>query len=159
MENKQAGNKIVAWLNREVRDYVYGPRRMFAPLHIVFVVLVVVFASFAGVAFAQCMVPIPADGAGTFVDGYAHRYMFDVGAIAAILALVLVRRVFRALCAAYVRRLDMNDAIRGGEVLCGCTGCVKQSLAPTLRAVAVSNGDYAGDAGDRERGDNNGGDA
>ena len=114
MEKNQASNKIVACLNREVRDYVYGPRRMFAPLHIVFVMFTVVFATIAGVAFAQHMAPIPVDGVGTFDDGYTHRYMFDMGAIASIIALVIVRRVFRAALTAYVRRLDMDDAIRAG---------------------------------------------
>ena len=33
---KNMSGKIVAWLNDGARDYVYGPRRWFSPLRIVF---------------------------------------------------------------------------------------------------------------------------
>lgn len=37
---KNMSGKIVTWLNDALRDYVYGPRRWFNPLRIVFVVMV-----------------------------------------------------------------------------------------------------------------------
>ena len=143
MEKNQASNKIVACLNREVRDYVYGPRRMFAPLHIVFVMFTVMFATIAGVTFAQHMAPTPVDGVGTFADGYTHRYMFEVGAIAAIIALVIVRRVFRAALTAYVRRLDMGNAIRAGGVNPNGSDADTKSVPSRSRGYAgIANGDY-----------------
>lgn len=99
------------FMNDALRDYVYGPRRWFNPLRIVFVVMVAFVASLAGSAFAHYMVPATVDN-GAFEDGYMARCMFDVGAFAFIVIAMLTRRVFRALCASYVRRLDMDDAIR-----------------------------------------------
>lgn len=64
-------------------------------------------AAIVGDAFAHYMVPATVDN-GAFEDGYMARYMFDVGAVAFILAAMLARRAFRAACAAYVRRLDAN---------------------------------------------------
>lgn len=104
---KNMSGKIVAWLNDGARDYVYGPRRWFSPLRIVFVVMVASVASLVGNAFAQYMSPAPA-GVGTFEDGYMYRHLFEIGAVAFILAAMLARRAFRAACAAYVRRLDAN---------------------------------------------------
>lgn len=104
---KNMSGKIVAWLNDGARDYVYGPRRWFSPLRIVFVVMVAFVASLVGNAFAQYMSPAPA-GVGTFEDGYMYRHLFEIGAVAFILAAMLARRAFRAACAAYVRRLDAN---------------------------------------------------
>ena len=54
---KNMSGKIVAWLNDGARDYVYGPRRWFSPLRIVFVVMVAFVASLVGNAFAQYMSP------------------------------------------------------------------------------------------------------
>ena len=151
MEKNQASNKIVARLNREVRDYVYGPRRMFAPLHIVFAMFTVMFATIAGVTFAQHMAPTPADGVGTFADGYTHRYMFEVGALAAIIALVIVRRVFRAALTAYVRRLDMDDGIRAGGVKPNASDADAKSVPSCSRDYAGSeNGDYVSAVDSRE---------
>lgn len=72
-----------------------------------FVVMVAFVASLVGNAFAQYMSPAPA-GVGTFEDGYMYRHLFEIGAVAFILAAMLARRAFRAECAAYVRRLDAN---------------------------------------------------
>ena len=108
---KNMPGKIAAWLNDALRDYVYGPRRWFNPLRIVFVVMVAFVASLVGNAFAHYMVPAAVDN-GTFEDGYMARYMFEVGAVAFIVVAMLTRRMFRALRAAYARRLDMDDAIR-----------------------------------------------
>ena len=104
---KNMPGKIVAWLNDGARDYVCGPRRWFSPLRIVFVVMVASVASLVGSAFEHYMVHATVDN-GTFEDGYMARYMFEVGAVAFILAAMLARRAFRAACAAYVRRLGAN---------------------------------------------------
>ena len=104
---KNMSGKIVAWLNDVARDYVYGPRRWFSPLRIVFVVMVAFVASLVGSAFAHYMVHATVDN-GTFEDGYMYRHLFEIGAVAFILAAMLARRAFRAACAAYVRRLDAN---------------------------------------------------
>ena len=108
---KNMSGKIVAWLNDVVRDYVYGPCRRFDPLRIIFVVMVAFIASLVGNAFAHYMVHATVDN-GTFEDGYMARYMLVVGAVAFIAIATLTRRMFRALCAAYVRRLDMDDGIK-----------------------------------------------
>ena len=100
-------NKAITFMNDMLRDYVYGPRRWFNPLRIVFVVMVALVASLVGNAFAQYMSPAPA-GVGTFEDGYMYRYLFEIGAVAFVLAAMLARRAFRAACAAYVRRSDAN---------------------------------------------------
>ena len=65
---KNMSGKIVAWLNDGARDYVYGPRRWFSPLRIVFVVMVAFVASLVGNAFAHYMVHATVDN-GTFEDG------------------------------------------------------------------------------------------
>ena len=109
-----AKNKAITFMNDALRDYVYGPRRWFNPLRVVFIVVVAVVAAIVGDAFAHYMVPAAVDN-GTFEDGYMARYMFEVGAVAFIVVAALARRLFRALCAAYVRRLDMDDAIRAGS--------------------------------------------
>lgn len=100
-------NKAITFMNDALRDYVYGPRRWFNPLRIVFVVMVAFVASLVGNAFAQYMSPAPA-GVGTFEDGYMYRHLFEIGAVAFVLAAMLARRAFRAACAAYVRRLGAN---------------------------------------------------
>ena len=99
---KNMSGKIVAWLNDGARDYVYGPRRWFSPLRIVFVVMVAFVASLVGNAFAHYMVHATVDN-GTFEDGYMYRHLFEIGAVAFILAAMLARRAFRAACAAIGR--------------------------------------------------------
>ena len=108
---EHAKNKAITFMNDALRDYVYGPRRWFSPLRIVFVVMVAFVASLVGSAFAHYMVHATVDN-GTFEDGYMARYMFEVGAVAFIVVAALTRRMFRALCAAYVRRLDMDGGIK-----------------------------------------------
>ena len=141
---KNMSGKIVAWMNDALRDYVYGPRRWFNPLRVVFIVFVAVVAAIVGDAFAHYMVPATVDN-GTFTDGYTSRYMFDVGAVAFIVVAALARRLFRALCAAYVRRLDMDDAILAGGVK-PCTGDAGVKNTPSFSAgnADSENGDYAG---------------
>lgn len=140
MENMSG--KIVAWLNDALRDYVYGPRRWFSPLRFVFVVMVAFVASLVGSAFAHYMVPATVDN-GTFIDGYTHRYWFEVGAGAFIVVAMLTRRMFRALCAAYVRHLDMDDAIRAGGVKPNaCDADTKSALSRSRGYAGIANGDY-----------------
>ena len=158
---KNMSGKIVAWLNDVARDYVYGPCRRFNPLRIVFVVMVAFVASLVGSAFAHYMVPATVDN-GSFIDGYTHRYWFEVGACAFIVAAMLTRRMFRALCAAYVRRLDMDDAIRAGGVKPNACDADTKSAPSCSRGYAGSvNGDYAGDTDSRESAisESDGGDA
>lgn len=156
---KNMSGKIVAWLNDVARDYVYGPRRWFNPLRIVFVVMVASIASLVGDAFAHYMVPATVDN-GTFLDGYMHRYWFEVGAVAFIVVAVLARRMFRSLCASYVRRLDMDDAIRAGSVKPNASEAgVKNKPSFSTGNAGSENGDYAGDAGDREGNVSEGSDA
>ena len=153
--------KIVLFMNDALRDYVYGPRRWFNPLRIVFVVMVAFVASLVGSAFAHYMVPATVDN-GTFEDGYMARYMFDVGAFAFIVVAMLTRRVFRALCASYVRRLDMDDAIRAGGVKPNASDADTKSVPSRSRGYAGSmNGDYvsAVDSLDSTIGESEGGDA
>lgn len=156
---EHAKNKVITFMNDALRDYVYGPRRWFNPLRIVFVVMVAFIASLVGSAFAHYMVPATVDN-GTFIDGYTYRYWFDVGAFAFIVVAMLTRRAFRALCAAYVQHLDMDDAILAGGVK-PCTGDVGVKGAPShsYGGSDSANGDYAGDAGGREDDVSEGGDA
>lgn len=77
-------------------------RRWFSPLRIVFVVMVAFVASLVGNAFAHYMVHATVDN-GTFEDGYMYRHLFEIGAVAFILAAMLARRAFRAACAAIGR--------------------------------------------------------
>lgn len=146
-------NKAIMFMNGTLRDYVYGPRRWFGPLRIVFVVMVAFVASIVGSAFAHYMAPVPTPAAssGTFLDGYMHRYWFEVGAVVFIVVAMLTRRVFRALCAAYVRRLDIDDAILAGDVK-PCAGDAGAKSAPSRsrRYAGSANGDYAGDADSHE---------
>ena len=150
--------KAITFMNDALRDYVYGPRRWFNPLRIVFVVMVAFVASLVGSAFAHYMVPATVDN-GTFIDGYTHRYWFEVGAVAFIVVATLTRRMFRALCAAYVRRLDMDDAIRAGDVKPNASDADTKSAPSRSRGYAgIANGDYAGDVGGREDDISEGGD-
>lgn len=143
-------NKAITFMNDALRDYVYGPRRWFSPLRILFVVMVAFVASLVGSAFAHYMVPATVDN-GTFEDGYMARYMFDVGAFAFIVVAMLTRRVFRALCASYVRRLDMDDAIRAGGVKPNASDADTKSAPSRSRGYAGSvNGDYVSAVDNRE---------
>lgn len=147
---KNMSGKIVAWLNDVARDYVYGPRRWFSPLRIVFVVMVAFVASLVGSAFAHYMVHATVDN-GTFEDGYMARYMFEVGSVAFIVVAMLTRRVFRALCAAYVRRLDMDDAIRTVGVKPNASNADTKSAPSRSRGYAgIANGDYVSAVDSRE---------
>lgn len=151
-------SKAITFMNDALRDYVYGPRRWFNPLRIVFVVMVAFVASLVGSAVAYYMVPATVDN-GTFEDVYMARYMFEVGAVAFIVAAMLTRRMFRALCAAYVRRLDMDDAIRAGDVKPNASDADTKSAPSRSRGYAgIANGDYAGDVGGREDDISEGGD-
>ena len=147
---KNMSGKIVAWLNDALRDYVYGPRRWFSPLRIVFVVMVAFVASLVGSAFAHYMVHATVDN-GTFEDGYMARYMFEVGSVAFIVVAMLTRRMFRALCAAYVRRLDMDDAIRTVGVKPNASNADTKSAPSRSRGYAgIANGDYVSAVDSRE---------
>lgn len=155
---EHAKNKAITFMNDALRDYVYAPRRWFNPLRVVFIVVVAVVAAIVGDAFAHYMVPATADN-GTFTDGYTSRYMFDVGAVAFIVVAAIARRLFRALCAAYVQRLDMDDAILAGGVkpYTGDAG-VKNKPSFSTGNAGSANGDYAGDVGGREDDISEGGD-
>ena len=147
---KNMSGKIVAWLNDVVRDYVYGPCRRFDPLRIVFVVMAAFVASLVGNAFAHYMVHATVDN-GTFEDGCMARYMFEVGAVAFIAIAMLTRRMFRALCSAYVRRLDMDGAIRAGGVKPNVSDVDTKSVPSRSRGYAGSaNGDYVSAIDSRE---------
>lgn len=157
-EMERMKNKAITLMNEALRDYVYGPRRWFNPLRVVFIVVVAVVAAIVGDAFTHYMVPATADN-GTFEDGYMARYMFDVGAVAFIAVAALARRLFRALCAAYVQHLDMNDAIlAGGAKPCTGEAGVKNKPSFSSGNADSANGDYAGDAGGREDDISEGGD-
>lgn len=158
-EMEHAKNKSITFMNEALRDYVYGPRRWFNPLRIAFIAVVAVVAAIVGDAFAHYMVTATADN-GTFEDGYMARYMFDVGAVAFIAVAALARRLFRALCAAYVQHLDMNDAIlAGGAKPCTGEAGVKNKPSFSSGNADSANGDYAGEAGGREDDVSEGGDA
>lgn len=143
-------SKAITFMNDALRDYVYGPRRWFNPLRIVFVVMVAFVASLVGSAVAYYMVPATVDN-GTFIDGYTHRYWFEVGAVAFIVVAMLTRRMFRALCAAYVRRVDMDDAIRAGDVKPNASDAdTKSAPSRSRRYAGIANGDYVSAVDSRE---------
>ena len=89
--------------------------------------------------------------------------LFGVGLVVAfIVVAMLTRRVFRALCAAYMRRLDMDDAIRAGDVKPNASDAGTKSVPSRSRGyVGIANGDYAGDVDSRENtiSESEGGDA
>lgn len=154
-------NKAITFMNGALRDYVYAPRRWFNPLRVVFIVVVVVVAAIVGDAFAHYMVHATSDN-GTFTDGYTSRYMFDVGAVAFIVVAALARRLFRALCAAYVRRLDMDEAIRAGDVKPNASNAGAKNTPSFLTGNAgIANGDYvsAVDSSEDTISESEGGDA
>ena len=149
-EMEHTKNKAITFMNGVLRDYVYGPRRWFNPLRIVFIAVVAVVAAIVGNAFAHYMVPVTVDS-GTFEDGYMARYMFDVGAVVFIVAAMIVRRVFRALCASYVRRLDMDEAIREGDVKPNVSDAGVKGIPSRSRGYDGSvNGDYVSAVDSRE---------
>ena len=89
-----------------------------------------------------------------------YRHLFEIGAVAFVLAAVLARRAFHSLCASYVRRLDMDDAILAGSVKPNASEAgVKNKPSFSTGNAGSENGDYAGDAGDREGNVSEGSDA
>lgn len=140
---EHAKNKAITFMNDALRDYVYGPRRWFNPLRIVFAVMVAFIASLMGSAFAHYMVPATVDN-GTFEDGYMARYMFEVGAVAFIIVAMLTRRMFRALCSVYVRHLDMDDAIHAGDVKPNASDADTKSAPSRSRGYAGRHAIVAG---------------
>lgn len=144
---KNMSGKIVAWLNDVTRDYVYGTRKRSTTMRIARIALLAVIATVVGDAYARYMVPVPTpvESSGTFLDGYMHRYWFEMGAVMFVFAFTVVRYLFRALCRAYVRRLDMNEAIANGsgEMKCAGDGNTKPTEgASRVERRAGVNGDY-----------------
>ena len=152
---KNMSGKIVAWVNEAVREYVYGTRKRSTTMRIARIALLAVTATVVGDAYARYMVPVPTPVAssGTFLDGYMHRYWFEMGAIMFIFAFTVVRHLFRALCRAYVRRLDMDEAIANGSEKMECAG--DGNTKPTegvsrVEGGAGANGDYVSAVDNRE---------
>lgn len=144
---KNMSGKIVAWLNDVARDYVYGTRERSKLMRIARIALLAVIATVVGDAYARYMVPVPmpVESSGTFLDGYMHRYWFEVGAVMFVFAFAVVRYLFRALCRAYVRRLDRGEAIANGsgEMKCAGDGNTKPTEgASRVERRAGVNGDY-----------------
>ena len=144
---KNMSGKIVAWLNDVARDYVYGTRKRSTTMRIARIALLAVIATIVGDAYARYMVPVPTpvEGSGTFLDGYMHRYWFEMGALMFVFAFTVVRYLFRVLCRAYVRRLDRGEAIANGSGEMKCAG--DSNTKPTEGASRVErragvNGDY-----------------
>lgn len=154
---KSMSGKIVAWLNDVARDYVYGTYKHSKLMRITRIALLIAIATVVGDSYARYMVPVPTpvESSGTFLDGYMHRYWFDVGAVAFIVVVMLTCRLFRALCAAYVRRLDMDDAILAGDA------GVKNKPSFSSGNTDSVNGDYvsAVDSSEDTISESEGGDA
>ena len=161
---KSMSGKIVAWLNDVARDYVYGTYKHSKLMRITRIALLIAIATVVGDSYARYMVPVPTpvESSGTFLDGYMHRYWFDVGAVAFIVVAALARRLFRALCAAYVQHLDMDDAILAGGVK-PCTGDAGVKNKPSFSSgnAGSVNGDYvsAVDSSEDTISESEGGDA
>lgn len=158
--------KIVSFMNDALRDYVYGTRKRSTTMRIARIALLAAIATVVGDAYARYMVPVPTpvESSGTFLDGYMHRYWFEMGALMFVFAFTVVRYLFRALCRAYVRRLDMNEAIANGIEETKCAG--DSNTKPTEGASRVeggagANGDYvsAVDNSEDTIGESEGGDA
>ena len=139
--------KMALFVNDALRDYVYGTYKRSKLMRIARIALLTVVATVVGDAYARYMVPVPTpvESSGTFLDGYMHRYWFEMGAVMFIFAFTVVRYLFRALCRAYVRRLDMNEAIANGSEETKCAG--DSNTKPTEGASRVErragvNGDY-----------------
>lgn len=161
---KNMSGKIVAWMNDVARDYVYGTYKHSKLMRITRITLLIAIATVVGDSYARYMAPVPTpvESSGTFLDGYMHRYWFDVGAVAFIVVFMLTRRMFRALCAAYVRRLDMDDAIRAGDVKPNASDADTKSTPSRSRGYAgIANGDYvsAVDSSEDTISESEGGDA
>lgn len=146
---------MASFVNDALRDYVYGTRERSTLMRIARIALLVVIATVVGDAYARYMVPVPTPVAssGTFLDGYMHRYWFEVGAVMFVFAFTVVRYLFRDLCRAYVRRLDMNEAIANGSGEMKCAG--DSNTKPTEGASRVErragvNGDYVSAADNHE---------
>lgn len=159
-------DKMTSFANDALRDYVYGTRRRSKLMLVARIALLVVIATVVSDAYARYMVPVPTPVAssGTFLDGYMHRYWFDMGALVFAFAVAVVRHLFRVLCRAYVRRLDMDDAIANGsdETKCADDSNTKPTEGVShIEGGAGVNGDYAGDADSRENtiSESEGGDA
>lgn len=140
-------NKAITFMNDALRDYVYGTRKRSKLMLVARIALLVAIATVVSDAYACYMVPVPTPVAssGTFLDGYMHRYWFDVGAIVFAFVLAAVRRLFRAVCRAYVRRLDMNDGIaNGGEesMRVGDSNAKPADGASHIERRVGVNGDY-----------------
>lgn len=159
-------NKAITFVNDALRDYVYGTRERSTLMRIAHIALLVVIATVVGDAYARYMVPVPTpvESSGTFLDGYMHRYWFEMGAVMFVFAFTVVRYIFRALCRAYVRRLDMNEAIANGIEETKCAG--DSNTKPTggsshVEGGASVNGDYvsAVDSRDSAISESEGGDA
>lgn len=152
---KNMSGKIVLFMNDALRDYVYGTRECSKLMRIARIALLVVIATVVGDAYARYMVPVPTpvESSGTFLDGYMHRYWFEMGAVMFVFAFTVVRYLFRALCRAYVRRLDRGEAIANGSEKMECAG--DGNTKPTEGASRVErragvNGDYVSAVDNRE---------
>lgn len=148
-------DKMTSFANDALRDYVYGTRKRSKLMLVARIALLVVIATIVSDAYARYMVPVPTPVAssGTFLDGYMHRYWFDMGALVFAFAVAVVRHIFRAACRAYVRRLDMDDAIANGseEMTCAGDGNAKptEGVSHVEGGVGV-NGDYVSAVDSRE---------
>lgn len=146
-------NKAITFVNDVLRDYVYGTRERSTLMRIARIALLVAISTVVGDAYARYMVPVPTPVAsgGTFLDGYMHRYWFEVGALMFVFAFTVVRYLFRALCRAYVQRLDMDDAILAGDVKPNASDADTKSTPSRSRGCDGSmNGDYVSAVDNRE---------
>lgn len=137
--------KMALFVNDALRDYVYGTYKRSKLMRIARIALMVAIATVVGDAYARYIVPVPTpvESSGTFLDGYMHRYWFEMGALMFVFSFTVVRYLFRALCRAYVRRLDMDDAIRAGGVKPNASDADTKSVPSRSRGYAGSaNGDY-----------------
>lgn len=148
-------DKMTSFVNDALRDYVYGTRKRSKLMLVARIALLVVIATVVSDAYARYMVPAPTPVAssGTFLDGYMHRYWFDMGARVFAFAVAVVRHIFRAACRAYVRRLDMDDAIANGSDETKCAD--DSNMKPTdgashIEGGADANGDYVSAVDSRE---------
>lgn len=150
---EHAKNKAITFMNDALRDYVYGTYKRSKLMHIARIALLIVVATVVGDAYARYMVPVPTPVAssGTFLDGYMHRYWFEMGAVMFIFAFTVVRYLFRSICRAYVRGLDMDDGIRAGGVKPNASDADAKSAPSCSRSYAGSeNGDYVSAVDSRE---------
>ena len=156
--------KMALFVNDVLCDYVYGTRRRSKLMLVARIALLIAVATVVGDAYARYMVPVPTPVAssGTFLDGYMHRYWFEMGAVMFIFAFTVVRYLFRVLCRAYVRHLDMDDAIRAGDVKPNASDAdTKSSPSRSRRYAGSESGDYVSAVDSRENtiSESEGGDA